>query len=347
MSTPQYDLLSSHPRNYLINGDFSIAQRAGSPYGGGYGIDRWNFGASGSYNAAVSQNTDVPTPAQSGYGLQVSLNLVCTVASTPAISDYAIIQQTIEGKFFAPLRNRKCTLSFWAKSSTIGTYGVSFKNSAASRSYVSSFLITQVGVWVQYTINVDFSQDTTGVYLYDNNGGVTVGFSAMAGTNYQTSSVNTFLNGNFNSNASQVNLMSTVGNYLRVSGVMFNEGGVAAPFALMGTNPMEEFQICQRYYQNLANLPGTASSASNFIFGTRLSPVMRATPSVSATGPLNAQGNATYSANQSGVSFGSLFPTPDSLYGNAIFPGNISTNISGFIAVIANNANYITLNAEL
>jgi len=350
MSTPSFDLLSARPRNYLINGDFNIAQRTGSPWGGGYGIDRWYFGATGSFNATTSQNSDVPTFAQAGFGFQSSMNFSCTVASTsPAAGDFAFLTQPIEGKFFAPLRNRKCTLSFWAKTSTLGTYGVSFRNGPAStHSYVSSFTVTQTATWVQYSVSVDFSQDSTGAYNYDNTVGLYVTFTFMIGTTYQSTTINAFANGNYIAPTSQTNLASTVGNYMRIAGVMLNEGGVAAPFSLMGANPQDELLIAQRYFRPMWMLPGTASSASNFIFGAPLNPPMRAAPTISATGPLNTQGNASYNAVQTAVAFGSLFPSANGIYGNATFQsGNISTNVSAFLGVPANNSNYITLDAEL
>jgi hypothetical protein len=354
MSTPQYDVLSAHPRNYLVNGDFFVNQRGLSFSLGSnsnlYSSDRWlAFNASsGGATSTFSLSSDVPTVAQSGWGTFYSMKYtVGTAAASIATNDAIGMQQTIEGSFFSPLRNRKCSLSFWAKTSVAGTYSVSFRSSGASSSYVAPFVVTTPGVWVKYSVVVDFSQDTFGTYSFGNGTGVVVLINFLTGSTFNTTA-NTWVSGNFlGVSGNTTNIAAISGATFQVWGMMLNEGGAASPFSLMGANPMEERQLCERYYQQLANVPGIASSASNFIFGTRLNPVMRAAPTISATGPLNVQGNGTYNTVQSGVSFGSLFPAYDCIYGNALFSNNgLSTNISAFIAVIANNANYITVNAE-
>jgi|GEM_PF-1074867 len=107
-----------------------------------------------------------------------------------------------------------------------------------------------------------------------------------------------------------------------------------------------ELVFCQRYYQIVAYLSATATSATAMNAGEILPVVMRAAPTAGQSGVLNSQG--TTNPTQSAVGLGTNFSTAYSLYFSGVpnFTG-LTAGQSYLLAVPANNANYITLSAEL
>lgn len=283
-------------KNFLINGDMSIAQRntTFSSIASGYFLDRYQYIKSGTMVHTASQDTDVPSLAQAGVLFTNSLRLNLTTPDTSiSATDFCVFAQPVEGYNFAKLAQKPMTLSFWVKASLAGIYCVSLKNTASDRAFVSEYTINTANTWEFKVIQVTASP-SSGTWNYTNGSGLSVIWTIAAGSNFQTTA-NSWTNGNFLCTSNQVNGVNTGATDFRVTGAMLCEGNMAPKFQLFGETIEGEIEACQRYYQKSYDLtvnPGTTSflGAVNYTsrtgdgyfqesweFRTR----MRATPTVS------------------------------------------------------------------
>ena len=252
--------LSGANLNRIINGNCQIDQRAVvATTNDAYFTDRWQVSTSTTGAYQCSQSSDAPT------GFTNSLVFDVTTADTSiAASEFAIIQQHIEGSSISDLSwgsasAQTVTLSFSVKSTTTGTYCVALRNSANNRSYVAAYSVVSANTWERKTITI--SGDTSGTWLTTNGRGISVSFSFAAGSTYQTTA-GSWQAGNFLGTSSQTNLLALTSNEIRVTGVQLEPGPVATLFERrpIGT----ELALCQRYYEKsyeLGTTPGGAATA--------------------------------------------------------------------------------------
>ena len=185
---------STGRRNLLDNGDMQIFQRATSATnpGGGYDtVDRWrssqNSGGLGNYNAEKS--TDTPA----GFGNSYKLTNSNAVTQSSGVSAY--IEQYIEGQNVQHLNYGsssavKLTASFHVKSSVTGTYGCFLGDGEAGKHNVQTFTISSANTWEKKVLT--FNGDTATALANDNSAESCFGIVLGAGTDYQTSSTNTW-----------------------------------------------------------------------------------------------------------------------------------------------------------
>jgi hypothetical protein len=136
-------------KNRIINGAMVIDQRyagtASASSLSGYLIDRWTIAQSTTGKLIAQQNAGSVTPPT---GFTNYLGVTSQSAYTAGTNDFYAIIQTIEGYNIADLdwgsaSAKTVTVSFWVKSSLVGSHSFSVYNHDGSRSYP-----------VLYTINV-------------------------------------------------------------------------------------------------------------------------------------------------------------------------------------------------
>lgn len=248
-------------KNYIINGSMDIAQRGTSfaaIASSGYSLDRWLYAKSGDMGYTITQDTDVPT----GGIFTKSIKIDCTTADTAVdAGDYALIVQRIEGNILKSLYNKTATLSFWVKATKTGTYCVSIRDSSTSYSYVAEYTINESETWEYKTLT--FTIDTTsGTWNTNNTMGGYLTITLMSGSTRQTTA-GTWQAGNYVATSNQVNACDSTDNNFWITGVMLNEGTVAAPFQPFGGTYESDLRACERRYKksyNLTTAPGTAST---------------------------------------------------------------------------------------
>ena len=235
-------------RNLLINGEFQIFQRATSATnpGGGYDTaDRWRSsqysGGLGNYNA--EQSTDTPD----GFGN--SYKLTKSGATTQSSGLAAYIEQYIEGQNVQHLNYGsssavKLTASFHVKSSVTGTYGCFLGDGEAGKHNVQTFTISSANTWEKKVIT--FNGDTATALANDNSAELVFAIVLGAGTDYQTSSTNTWASGNKKSTSSQTQWPQTDGATFFMTGIQLEVGDAATDFEHHSF--AEELAACQRYY---------------------------------------------------------------------------------------------------
>lgn len=253
-------------RNLLHNGAMQVQQRGTASTGittsGYYTADRWITAISALGTWTQSIENDAPT----GSGFRKSLKyLVTTADAAPAVSDFIICQQYLEGQDLQRIAKgtssaQQITLSFWVKSSTTGTYVAELADGDNSRSVSASYAINAAGTWEKKTIV--FPPDTTGAFDNDNARSLDLNFWLAVGTNYSSGTLATSWATTTSANRAvgQTNLAATINNYWQITGVQLEVGPVATPFEFKSY--AQELRECQRYYYKL--FPGAVSYPMGF-----------------------------------------------------------------------------------
>ena len=235
-------------QNKIINPGMVIDQRSvgtgySNPANGDYTLDRWVVQYSGVANPfSQAQSTSKPSGNYS-YSL---LTTVVTQDNAIAAGDFYGFGTRIEGYDAVDLIETTFTLGFWVLSSIVGTFCVSFRNSASTSSYVAVYTINNASTWEYKTITVSGGLVSSGTWLRDNQIGVRVFWALAAGSTYQTTG-NVWAVGNYLATSAQTNWMATAGNTFRITGVQLSVGTVLPAWV---SRPYEqELALCQRYYQ--------------------------------------------------------------------------------------------------
>ena len=296
-------------KNRIINGAMVIDQRnAGAsvtPTSGQYSVDRWQYDLSQASKFTAQQNAGSVTPPT---GFSNYLGITSSSAYTLTSTDYFQLQQPIEGFNTADLDFGKATaktitISFWARSSLTGNFGIWITNSATNRVYPTSYTISSANTWTYCSVTIP--GDTSGTWIGATNGlGIRVVFNLGMGSTY-VGGGNAWNAGTFFQPAGCVNLVATNGATLYITGVQLEQNTSATPFERRLYN--QELANCQRYFNYMSgnNIHACHYGASNSLSDVWFTVPMRTTPS------------ATYISG----SVGSSFNVQDNTKGY-VFQGN-------------------------
>jgi len=234
-------------KNKIINGAMVIDQRnAGASVtlatGTNYVVDRLNM-----YKGTAGATVTGQQASASIAGFEKCAVLTTTVASAPAAGDINGIWQVIEGLNTLDLQwgtaNAKaCTVSFWFKAATSGTYALSILSGTGDLSYVATFNATSTFTYFSFYIPAP----TTGKFYEDTLAAMYVTIDTGSGTSYNTSTTGSWIAGNFKRTSACVNSTSST-NTLSLTGFQFEVGSTATSFDYrpFGT----ELILCQRYFE--------------------------------------------------------------------------------------------------
>lgn len=296
-------------RNLAINGCFRFDQlREGAVANSGgatvQGPDMWSANDSaGAGRIGIQKEID---PDYTG-----EFNLLITVPTADAAiaaGDNYFVYTTIEGQDVAFLHQGNAaalpiTVSFEVKSSIVGTFCISIRNSALNRSYVGEFTVLLANTVERKTLTL--TPDLAGVWLADTGIGMYVGICLAAGATFQTPA-GAWAAGNFTATVNQTNFMSNVANTMRIKRFQVEQANAASPFERRIF--VHEHMLVSRYYCKTFNL-GTAPvqaaggstgefyisivNASGSFGGEYCYPVpMRAVPTATTFNPVSANANA-------------------------------------------------------
>jgi hypothetical protein len=247
-------------RNKIINGDMTVNQRgytSASPVSVStgsqvyYSVDRWYGSGETSQGVySLGQSTTVP----SSETFINSLVATCTTAdaSLAATDDYEF-GQAIEGFNASSLgygtsAAKQSVLSFWVRSSLIGTYCVALRNSASNRSYIAEYTINVADTWEKKTIYIN--GDTTGTWLKNTSTGINITWALAVGSTYQTAA-GSWTAGNYLCSSNQVNWMSSsTSRTFYITGVQLEQNSQPTPFEQRPIGV--ELTLCQRYFQRFS-----------------------------------------------------------------------------------------------
>tara|TARA_R110002012_G_scaffold303087_1_gene504694 strand:- start:155 stop:1240 length:1086 start_codon:yes stop_codon:yes gene_type:complete len=279
-------------RNIVINGGFTISQRNGttltSTLNNKYFLDRWLFYLNGSCAVSTQQmgSTDSNTTGlntASGEVYNNVMSLDCTTAASLGSSDLLGFLQIIEGYNSVPIAGQAATLTFWVKTNITGQYYVTFKLGSA-RSYVAPYTVSSANTWEKKTITLTMDTLTNlNAQSTTNGSGFQVYWGLRLGTSsQQTSTINSWHDGNFYGTSSQVTWGTSTSDSFYIGGVQFEKGDTATPFEHRSFG--QELALCSRYYQGTigSGYFGVGRTAnSSIMIQAPFTYEMRAVPSAS------------------------------------------------------------------
>ena len=179
---------SATMKNRIINGDHRIDQRnAGntvtvSASTQTYITDRFSIltTASGS-KVTAQQNAGSVTPPP---GFSNYLGITSSSAYTAGASELFRLFHTIEGYNIADLAwgtssAKPITISFWARSSLTGNFGICLQNASNNRAYAASYSIPVANTWTYCSITIP--GETTGTWGSTNGVGIAINFDLGSG----------------------------------------------------------------------------------------------------------------------------------------------------------------------
>lgn len=242
-------------RNKIINGDFRIDQRLALSVDNTNAAikwvgDRWFAG----FTAVNTFNTQCLL-SDAPVGFRNSARVTLATKRTPAANDlYCFVQrietQNLYNLNYGTASAKPITISFWVKSSIIGTYSarVLYSNDTTpALSYVYTYTINQANTW-EFKIVTIPGNTTQGFYIAPNSIGFDVLWNLGTGSTRSTASTNQWLAGDFHTANSTISFVNqTAGATWQIAGVQLEEGSFATPFEQrpIGT----ELALCQRYYE--------------------------------------------------------------------------------------------------
>lgn len=307
-----YDGGSLSFRNRIINGDMRIDQRnAGASVSLStafvYTVDRFCAVRGASSTATGQRSTTAPA------GFINSLLYTVGTGASPASADFSSIRQVVEGLNIADLgwgsaNAQPVTLSFWARSSVTGTFGVVLTNSGQTHAYATTFTISSANTFEYKTITVP--GPAVGTWLTDNGSGIVLSFDMGVGSTQSVAASTSWQSGNYLGVSSTTKLCATSGATFYITGVQLEAGTVATPFERRpyGT----ELALCQRYCYVLRSSqayyrfpPGYNNNTTTGNFPVQMPVPMRSIPSLTYSG-------ATFQeiAGTGGTTQGSSFSIP-------------------------------------
>lgn len=281
--------------NLIINGNAAIDQRnnfaAINFTNGTYRPDRFSGGSAGLTTQTITGEASGSSLAGCHRAFKFTVG---GVGAAPAAGAYAYFNQCIEGLNSAALlwgtaQAKPIAISFRAKASVAGNYGLSVRNDAPDRNYIASIaLAAGVDTFVALTI----PGDTAGVWKTDNGIGIRFDFDLGIGATY-SAAAGAWGAGNLFGLAGGTKLLATTGATLEISNIKIENGPTQTPYVV--DDYEVAFAKCQRYYQRQARGQfqyfadmGRADTTINLLFVHAFPVTMRAAPTLVTSGAFQA-----------------------------------------------------------
>ena len=337
-------------RNLIINGAMQVHQRGdqtGVTSTTNYFVDRFQLVATDEGTWSLTQENDAP----SGSGFIKSAKLEITTAdSSIAAGDYAQLRYKFENRDVKHLLKgtsnaKKCTLSFWVKSSIAQDYSLRLRetNSSTTRQNVKQFTVSAANTWQKETMT--FDGDTGGDDFSgapDASGNFILEWLLGGGTDFQGGTPNAgWENVDTTAFDATDTFLTTVNSTFYITGVQLEVGDTATPFEHRSFG--DELARCQRYFCQSYPHGTVAGSASanthlrklangenydqiaNFEFPVE----MRAAPTVTLYNPANGTVNGFRgdSSNYTGAVSHPSTTRGVAIYRNATVTATVFTSI--------------------
>ena len=267
-------------KNIFINGDMRIAQRATSA------TTITNFSYQTIDRLGGMQNTDgtatleqhsMSDADEATTGQKFAALFKCTgTDSSIGAAQYAGVYQHIEAQNLQHLNYgtsaaKDLTLSFWVRSNTTGTYSIGMSKADNTVYYIAlTYTIDSADTWEKKVIHISPTAGSTsvitganGVINNDNGTGFNMFIYTALGSNYHTTSPNTWTSSAVYGTSDQPNLMSSTSNNWYITGLQLEVGDTASDFEHLPHDV--SLQRCMRYYTRYDASEGYTRYASGFI----------------------------------------------------------------------------------
>jgi hypothetical protein len=358
------DVDSSQIRNLIHNGAFDHFQRTSAinPLTDqSYVADRFrpsSVGAGWSLNMRNSTYDSVTNLFPSNVPEELHgisrRSLAFTTNSTKVPTgggEFWSLIQGVESNFF-DLYGKKAVFSFWIQSNHSATYSVTIGN-WGTNTYREHKSFSVVPGWQRINMVFEFPTISEVDWQATNDAAIFTGlcFStadrAVADNTRQIEPAGGL--SDFGT-IGQSNLFDTVGNEIRINGVMMYEfKGDFVDFKRAGADVSEELQLCKRYYYKWQRQVETAERGSSYAathsgiaYGWGIDhPVeMRAAPTITISGSLAIHRPGSYLDTLSSVSIGS------SVFGWSVLGNHVNRGTADGFLQPRNSGDQVNLNAD-
>ena len=349
-------------RNIIINGAMQVAQRATSYTGtNNYAtVDRFRLGFGGTDENLTQSQVDVAsgtTPYTLGFRKAYRITNGNQTSGFDA-GDFLRVDTLLEAQDLAnsgwnyTSASSYITLSYWVKSSVSQEFfGYLYTADGSNYKYGWSLGSLSANTWTKVTKTIPGNSNIT--INNDNGQGCWLNLLGIWGTNYTASDAtpNTWMtwDGSKRSTDQASTWYTTNDATFEITGVQLEVGPQATAFEHRSLS--EEFQLCQRYFQKVSYAQGSGSGDGTTIASVhaRFGVAMRSSPTITASGALNAQGDNALNSTQSSAHAGTNnYSSVQNMY--VVFVQNFSGVVQGrsyVVGLIANNSNQFLADAEL
>lgn len=210
-----------------------------------------------------SRSSSIPSNTNLIYSNQVSKTASGTLAAATAIG----LEHQIEGYNLSSIFNDSFSVIFWVKSSVASNRSVSLRNGTTSHSYVKQYTISSANTWELKILSFDAMSTCPGTVDRTNGSGARLWFNIVAGSNFQTASLNQWVAGSRLSGISEDTTWLTGTNHdFSIAGVMVLPGDWTSltssgyDFIRAGRNFQDELSMTLRYFEKTYDFdtaPGT------------------------------------------------------------------------------------------
>lgn len=257
-------LATSQARNRICNPGMQHSQENGTTTvsaNGAYPADQWQL----QFNGLASFATQVPSN-DPGFGpCYLGMSGPTTAKPSLAATDFVMVQQYIEGRriydfYWGQPAAKPIVIQFNANASVAGTYALSIRNTAATRSYIVPLALTPTGK--HFVVPIPGCID--GVWPNDNSSGMSISIVGAAGTTYQTTP-NQWMPGNFLGFAGMSNLANTASQSIALGqvGLYLDPDGSGIPPVWECPDFTEELFACMRYWEKVPITVSTTNDLTN------------------------------------------------------------------------------------
>ena len=342
-------------KNRIINGAMVIDQRnAGAAITlatnvAGFPVDRLTM-----YKGTAGATVTGQQASASIAGFEKCAVWTTTVASAPAAADINGIWQVIEGlntldMQWGTANAKACTVSFWFKATTAGTYAFAVNSGTVDVSYVATFNATSTFTYFSFVI----PGPTTGTFSKTNTQAMYVTIDAGSGTNYNTATTGSWIAGNFKRTSACVNSTANT-NTLSLTGFQFEVGSTATSFDYRpyGT----ELALCYRYYWRAVSGASFTSWGITNIYNATLAQCFRPLPVTMRASPTTFEfasagnykidiGPTAYTVTVIGNN--ANYVSPNGMVVDLTTAGTMVAGQAGQLANLNNTTGFIGVGAEL
>jgi hypothetical protein len=170
------------------------------------------------------------------------------LVATPASADLCAHEHIFEGSDIIMLQGQGLSLSFSVRGSTPGVYSVYLTNSGRDHSYVTQFTLVTPNLWTRIKISGippmptasgtwNFGEGVTGLYI---------GVVMLTGTQWQTTSLNSWQPVFAAGASNNINMLTVVNNQLDITGIKLE---ASADVTFLSVPPFQDdFEEMLRYY---------------------------------------------------------------------------------------------------
>jgi hypothetical protein len=258
-----------------------------------------------------SQQSSVPSNTGLAFSNQISKTAAGTLAAGTVVNDTYFI----EGYDVQKMMLDETSLIFWVKSSVSGNRSVAITNTGNTHSFIQQYNIAQANVWQLVVLQLPALSTCPGTINRTNGVGLEIKFNIVAGSTYQTSTLNSWQSGLFLSGIGEDTTWLTGTTHdFSITGVMVLPGDWSAletntsiyRFLRSGRNFQEEVSATERYYEAGAFRFRAALTSGSIEGAIFFSSEKRITPIITEDGPTETANNIHtkgFSVNSSSAAF--------------------------------------------